>query len=145
MSRLSQTVSRAHGRDEPALAAVGVTRFDLICNARTPITVPGLARRWGEDRVLAPAAVHRLAMLVRTATEHGLRFDPQGVTLTLRWLDVDRVRIDVWWEGCRPTARRGVSDSDLESTAAALDALAEDWGFAASRSGPVQWMVIDTR
>ena len=145
MSRVSQTVSRAPGQDEPALAAAGVTRFDLICNARTPITVPGLARRWGEDRVLSREAVSRVAMLVRTAMEHGLRFDPRGVTMTLRWLDVDRVRIDVWWEGCRSTARRGVSDGDLDSTVAALDVLAEDWGFATSRSGPVQWMVIDTR
>ena len=84
-------------------------------------------------------------MLVRAAMEHGLRFDPRGLTMTLRWRDVDRVRIDVWWEGCRSTARRGVNDGDLESTAAALDVLAEDWGFATSRSGPVQWMVIDTR
>ena len=146
MSRVSQTVfSRVQGRDEPAPAAAGVTRFDLICNARIPISVPGLARRWAEDRALSPEAVHRLVMLVRAAMEHGLRFDPRGLTMTLRWRDVDRVRIDVWWEGCRSTARRGVNDGDLESTAAALDVLAEDWGFATSRSGPVQWMVNDTR
>jgi hypothetical protein len=127
------------------VGAVGVTRFDMICNARTPVTVAGLARRWGEDRVLSAAAVGRLAMLVRAAMEHGLRFDPRGVTMTLRWLDVDRVRIDVWWDGCSSTARRARFDGDLESTAAALDVLAEDWGFTTSRSGPVQWMVIDTR
>lgn len=144
MNRFDQALEWAPDRDQPA-AVAGVTRFDLICSAETADTVQRLARRWGEDRALSSAAVGRLRMLVRAAVEHGLRFEPRGVTVTLRWLDVNRARIDVRWHGCRATAQPSVTMSDLESTAAALDVLTDDWGFATSRLGPVQWMVIDTR
>lgn len=145
MSRVRRALAWAHGPGEPDEVAAGVTRFDLICSAQTTETVQKLTRRWCEDRALSSSAVDRLVMLVRAAVGHGLRFAPGGVTLMLRWLDVDRVRIDVRWYGCRATARLATAESDLESTAAALDVLAENWGFATSRTGPVQWMVVDTR
>ncbi len=135
----------AHEENAAAVLTVGVTRFDLICGAETTDTVLGLTRRWGEDRALGSGAVGRLGMLVRAAMEHGLRFAPRAVTVMVRWLDADRVRIDVRWHGCRATARPTATESDVESTAAALDVLAEDWGFTIGRSGPVQWMVLDTR
>lgn len=145
MSRVGQASRPARSEDVDGLDALGVTRFDLICNPQLTVTVPGLAQRWGQDRALPVAALGRLVLLLRAAVEHGLRFDPHGVTVTLRWLDVDRVRVDTWWDGCRATARVAETSGDLESTATVLDFLAEDWGFATSSSGPVHWMVLDTR
>lgn len=122
--------------------APGVTRLDLMCGPQVAHTAHELARRWGRDRALAASALDRLTSLVVAAVAHGLRFDPRSVTITLQWLDLDRVRIDVRWRGCSATAAS--SSGELESTVGTLDALAEEWGFSTSTWGPVQWMVLHT-
>jgi hypothetical protein len=124
---------------------VGVTRVDLVCGPQVAHTALELVRRWGRDRALSSTAMVRLSSLVLAAVSHGLRFNPRSVTITLRWVDLDRVRVDVRWRNCSRTAIPVEADGDLESTAGTLDALAEDWGFATSSWGPVQWMVFDTR
>jgi hypothetical protein len=128
-----------------AAPQVGVTRMDLVCDGQVARTAQERAGRWGRDRALSAAALDRLTSLVAAAVKHGLRFGPRDVAITLRWLDLDRVRVDITWNGCSATARPSAVDGGLESTATTLDAVAEDWGFGASSSGPIQWMVLDTR
>lgn len=137
-------VGRTH-LDDDGITAAGVTRLDLMCGPHVAHTAHELVRRWGRDRALAASAMDRLASLVVAAVAHGLRFDPRSVTITMQWLDLDRVRVDVRWRGCSTTATVPASDGALESTVGTLDALAEEWGFSTSSWGPVQWMVLDTR
>jgi anti-anti-sigma factor len=124
---------------------VGVTRLDLVCGPQVAQTAQELTRRWAQDRALSTASSKRLASLVLAAVAHGLRFDPRSLTITMRWLDPDRVRVDVRWKGCSGTARTSEAEGDLESTAGTLDAFAQEWGFGTSSGGPIQWMVLDTR
>ena len=131
--------------DPVAPGLAGVTRLDLVCSPQMAETAQGLARRWGEDRALPATAVDGIATLVRAAVGHGIRFGPKATTVALRWLDLDRVFIDVRWHRCSSTAVHFVEDGDVESTAAVFDALSEEWGFGTSGSGPSQWMVVDTR
>lgn len=121
-------------------------RLDLLCSPRIELTAEELARSWGGEQALSAHAVERLAGLVLAAVRHGLRFGPRGVTIEVRWLDRDRLRIDVRWRECsgRAVASRPGA-GDVESTAATLDALAESWGFGASSTDPLQWIVLDTR
>jgi anti-anti-sigma regulatory factor len=123
----------------------GVTRLDLLCGPQVTDTAHELTRRWAQDRALSAEARARLVSLVVAAFTHGLRFDPRSVTITIAWLDLDRVRVDVKWKGCKGKARAGAPAGDLESTVGTLDAFAEEWGFATHAWGPVQWMVVDTR
>lgn len=140
-----QAVRRAVSVGDAGATMVGVTRMDLVCGPRIGLTAQELARRWGEDRALSVGAIDRLAALVLAAVGHGVRFDPRGVTIMVRWLDVDRVRVDVKWHGCSGMARLPVANGSVEATAATLDAFAEDWGFGTNTSGPIQWMVLNTR
>jgi hypothetical protein len=126
--------------DEPH--AAGVTRLDLVCGAQVVHTAHELARRWGRDRALATQTVDRLASLVVAAVAHGLRYDPRSVTITLQWLDLERVRVDVRWRGCGTVA--APSPDDVDWTVGALDTLAEEWGFSTGRWGPVHWVVLRT-
>jgi hypothetical protein len=128
---------------EPDLA--GITRLDFVCSPHLGPTAQALARRWGEDRALPARAVDRIATLVAAAVGHGLRFGPKSMTLALRWLDLDRVFIDVRWHKCLSTAASSVHEGGIESTVAIFDSLSAEWGFGASASGPAQWMVVDTR
>jgi|GEM_PF-6959108 len=121
----------------------GVTRTELACGPETAETAARLARQWGQDRVIGSAAVDRLVDVVLAAVTNGLRFGPTRVTLTLKWLDLDRVRVDAEWTGCSRVASSHENSYDVESTVATLEALTEHWGFGATRSGPIQWMVLD--
>ena len=123
---------------------LGVVRLDLVCQPQVVETVLVATRRWGKDRALSNLACERLTALVHAAMVHGLRFDPRGVTLLIRWLDPDRVRLDLRWHGCSSTARVALADGDVGATIATLDTLAEEWGFGSSRRGSIQWMVVDT-
>lgn len=131
--------------DVQVTTLLGMTRIDLVRNPQVGQTARQLALQWAQDRALTDAAIGRLTALVDAAVGHGVRFDPRRVTIRLRWLDPDRVRVDVKWRGCSGTARATVTSGDIEVTVATLDAYAEDWGFGISDDGPVQWMIIDTR
>lgn len=124
---------------------VGITRLDLACSPQLGCAAQALARRWGEDRALSTGAVNRIATLVAAAVGHGLWFGPKSMTMTLRWLDLDRVLIDVTWHKCLSTAASTVREADLESTVSIFDSLSSEWGFGARGLGLAQWMVVDTR
>jgi hypothetical protein len=130
----------AAGPPEPA--APGVTRLDLLCNDSTDDTAQALVRRWCEDRAVPVPATNGIVMLVRAAVAHGLRFDPRTVGVGLRWLDPDRVLVDLRCRGCAGTA---VDAGEQDATAAVFDACAEAWGVGTSASGPTHWFVVDTR
>lgn len=146
MRRREATADEVDVQDlEQSGAPAGVTRLDLVCGPLVTHTVHDLARRWGQDRALSSDASSRLVSLVLAAVSHGLRFRPRSVTITLQWLDTDRVRIDVRWKNCSGTAQPGATTSDLEGMVGTLDNLAEEWGFLSGRWGPIQWIVLDTR
>jgi hypothetical protein len=119
--------------------------MDLVCGPQAARTAVELAGRWGRDRALSEAVLAGLTALVLAAVAHGTRFRPRAVSIALQWLDLDRVRIVVTWKGCAEAALPSSVDGELDSTVATLDTYAEDWGFGALRSGPILWMVIDTR
>jgi hypothetical protein len=126
----------------PDPAAPGVTRLDLHCNDATDDTAQALVRRWCKDRAVPVPAANAIVTLVRAAVVHGLRFEPRAVGVGLRWLDPDRVLVDLRWRGCAGTA---VDAGEQDATTAVLDACAEAWGFGTSASGPTHWFVVDTR
>ena len=63
----------------------------------------------------------------------------------MRWLDPERLRVDIRWHGCSGTTRMLLADSAKELTAVTLDTFTEDWGFVTIGSRLTQWMVLDTR
>ena len=63
----------------------------------------------------------------------------------MRWLDPERLRVDIRWHGCSGTTRMLLADSAEELTAVTLDTFTEDWGFVTIGSRLTQWMVLDTR
>jgi hypothetical protein len=123
--------------------APGVSTFDLICGPQVGETWEEHVRRWTRDRALPTRAADRLCVLTSAALGHGLQYGPRGVSVTMRWAGLDRVRVDVRWHGCTRVASGTVSSQKLESTAALFDALAESWGFGAGSPGS-QWMVVDS-
>jgi hypothetical protein len=124
---------------------VGVTRLDLVCSPQIGATAQAFARRWSEDRAVSTWTADAMATLTLAAVGHGLRFGPRAVTIAIRWLDLDRIFVDVRWHGGSRVAVTLLSDCDLESTETVFDALADEWGFGVSSSGSNQWMVVDTR
>lgn len=123
----------------------GVTRFDVVCRPDAVETTLALTRRWAADRALPDLAWARLAVVLRAAMAHGLRFDPRGVTLLVRWLDLDRVRLELRWRQCASTASPGAGADAVEDTTWLLDTIADDWGVGRSGGSWVQWIVVDTR
>lgn len=136
--------------DDAREPAVGVTRIDLVCGPAIEQTAAALTRRWAQDRALRLPISQRLATLALTATEYGLRFGPRGLTLQIRWLDLDRIRLEMRWHGCSnaalPSSREPFrARGEIEQVAAVLDEMADDWGISSDAHAPVHWMVLDTR
>ncbi len=133
-----------------AEAPPGVTRFDVVCRPQVEDVeevegvVLELVDRWSEDRALRTDARARLVGVVRSAMGHGLQFEPRGLTVLIRWLDLDRVQVDLRWWRCSPTSSPGSSGQDLETTLATLDTLAAGWGVHRAGSRWVLWLVVDT-
>lgn len=123
----------------------GVTRFDLVCRTGIVENVLALTRRWAEDRALRDRASARLAVLVRAAMAHGLRFDPRTMTLQVRWLDRDRIRVDLRWFDCAAAAKPSPGADRVGATTWLLDTVANTWGIGRTRNGWVHWIVVDTR
>ncbi|MBZ5740648.1 hypothetical protein [Nocardioides mangrovi] len=122
----------------------GVTRFDLVCHPDVVDTALELVGRWAEDRVLPEAGQERLLSLTRAAISHGLRFAPRGVIILVRWLDLERVRLDARWVGGSSSAQPGAADADVGATISTLDVLADEWGVGRAGDGWVLWMVAAT-
>lgn len=116
----------------------------MICGPRVRETCEQQVRRWAHDRALPARTADRLSVLTSAALRHGLLYGPRGVSVTMRWVDPDRVRVDVRWHGCTRVSRGTVSSDKLESTVALFDAVAESWGFGHG-SPASQWMVVDSR
>lgn len=129
----------AERRDHP-----GVSTFDLICGPQVQETCREHIGRWARDRALSTKATDRLCVVTSAALGHGLRYGPRGVSVTLRWADLDRVRVGLRWHDVTGLAHARVSNQDLEATAAFMDAVAESWVFGAGSPG-AQWLVVDTR
>ena len=121
----------------------GVTRFDVLCGPRAVETVLRLLGTWADDRALAQHARTRLTHVMDAALDHGLRFEPRAVTISVRWVDVERVRVDLRWFGGAEAARRQRAGRDLSTTIATLEALTVEWGVGRRAGVAVQWVVAD--
>lgn len=119
----------------------GVTRYDLACTPRASEVAGDASRRWCADRAVPQRASARIVLLTQAATKHGLGLRPRTVALRLRWLDVDRVEVDVHSRGC---SRSTVSD-DSSPPSDVFDAASEGWGLRVRASDTVHWFVVDTR
>ncbi|MDF1605795.1 hypothetical protein [Nocardioides sp. YIM 152315] len=122
----------------------GVARFDLLCHREVVETAVRLTDRWADDRALTGVDRERLVSLTHAAMTHGLRFEPSRMTLLIRWLDLDRVRLDLRWVGCSSTALPGTASRDVDATISTLDAIADEWGVGHSGSDWVHWIVAET-
>lgn len=121
----------------------GVSRFDVICQPGIVDTVLDLTSRWADDRALPENARRRLGYLLGAAVEHGTRFEPRALTMLVRWVGVERVRIDLRWYGGTDAARQERPEQALAGTIATLDALATEWGLGHNGSAWIQWIVAD--
>jgi hypothetical protein len=121
-----------------------ISRIDVVCGPDVMETVLSLAMRWAHARAVSEVDRVRLAALVRAAVEHGLRFEPRGVSLVIGWQAPDRVRVDLRWHGSSGCASAAVADGGVGATIATLDAFADQWGFGGTGADPVHWMVVDT-
>jgi hypothetical protein len=130
--------------DLPTDAGPGASRFDVACGPQVRDTCAGHVRRWARDRALSERAADRLCVLTSAAVGHGLRYGPHGVSVIIRWMDPDRIRIDVRWHGCSGVTRSSVDTQALESTIDLFDSVAESWGFGPGSPGS-HWMVVDSR
>ena len=119
-----------------------MTRVDLVCGTRIGVEAVESVRRWAADRALSPAVSDRLSRTVLAAMGHGRRFSARGLTIRLRWWDVDHVRVDLRWHRCRehPTT----DDPETRAAAATLDAVADEWGSSAG-DATSYWAVVDAR
>jgi hypothetical protein len=124
--------------------APGVTRFDMLCQPRIVETVLDLMGRWAEDRALPENVRKRLDYLVGAAVEHGMRFEPRALAVSVRWTGLEQIRIDLRWFGCNNAARSHSRGHDLAATASTLDALAVEWGVGRLGDVSVQWIVANT-
>jgi hypothetical protein len=116
----------------------------MICGPQVRQTCEQWVRRWARDRALTTRVADRLSVLTSAALGHGLLYGPRGVSVRLRWADLDRIRVDVRWHGCSEVSRSTVDSDDVEAIGALLDALTDTWGFGGGAPG-WQWMLVDCR
>ena len=121
----------------------GVSRFDVICQPHLVDTVLDLIARWADDRALSQNGRRKLAYLMGAAVEHGTRFAPRALTVFVRWVDVERIRVDLRWYGCADAACREQPAHGLAGTISTLDALAVEWGLGHTGGAWIQWIVAD--
>ncbi|MFC6043321.1 hypothetical protein ACFP8W_01845 [Nocardioides hankookensis] len=120
----------------------GVTRFDLECHPRLDHDALAVTRRWADDRALGARGRERLVCLTLAAVQHGLRFGPTRLTILLRWLDVDLVRLDVTWNESATPALAGTDPHDVGEAAPIFDGLAREWDVSTTGTGWGQWMIL---
>ncbi len=124
----------------------GVTRYDLACTPRASQAAVDASRSWCADRAVPPRASARIALLAQAATKHGLGLRPRTVALRLRWLDPDRVEVDVRSRGCARLRDAGTRLSDGTSPSSQMfDAACEGWGLRVGVLDTLHWFVVDTR
>jgi hypothetical protein len=136
-------VAADDGADAP-----GTTRFHLLANPTATTAARDLVRAWCRDRAVPGQAADRLAVLVQTATRVALERDPRRLAIGLRWLDPDRVILDVRSRGCSSpgpvTARHGRRSAHTSPAAMVFDVTSQGWGSRLRATESVQWFVVDT-
>lgn len=124
----------------------GVTTYDLACTPRASEAAGDASRRWCADRAVPQPASARIVLLAQAATTHGLGLRPRAVALRMRWLDPDRVEVDVRSRGCSRLRGAGSKNSDEASPPAEVfDAECEGWGLRLGAFDAIHWFVVDTR
>jgi hypothetical protein len=118
-----------------------IMRFDITDHPQVADLLPAAIRRWAEDCELSTDTRERLGLLAHAAVSHGLRFDPSAVDLLLRWLDPNRLLIDLRCVGCAEAATPTSDRADVGGTISTLDVLAADWGIRRDTRESVLWMV----
>ena len=141
-------VSGLAGVVDDAVDAPGTTRFHLSGNPAATTAARDLVRAWCRDRAVPGLAADRLVVLVQAATRVALEGDPRRVAVGLRWLDPDRIILDVRSRGCSragPVAGRPGRRSPHTSPAEVVfDVAAQGWGSRLRATESVQWFLVDT-
>jgi hypothetical protein len=106
--------------------------------------VQAVVRKWCIDRALRPRTVSTVTALAGEAVSCGHRVGARGLSLRLRWLDLDRMRIELSWHGCDAAV---LTRSDaVRSRTGTFDRLADSWGVEVAGSHEsFQWFDVDTR
>lgn len=142
------TVSGPAGVADTGADAPGTTRFHLLGNPTATTAARDLVREWCRDRAVPGHAADRLVVLVQAATRVALERDPRRVAVGLRWLDPDRIILDVRSRGCSspgPVAgRHGRRSPHASPAAVVFDVAAQGWGSRLRATESVQWFVVDT-
>ncbi len=124
----------------------GVTRFHFIGNTEAEPAACDRARRWCTDRAVPAPAADRIVLLVRAATSLALELDPRRVAVGMRWLDADRVVVDVCSRGratsCSAARARAARAG---SSTIVFDAASEGWGLQHRATESVHWFVVNTQ
>jgi hypothetical protein len=126
----------------------GVVRRVLACTPTAGTDAVSAARRWCVDRAMRTETVTDVLRLVEEAVAYASRFGPRGLVMTMRWVDLDRMRIELAWQGCAAQALASASSSGecLQRASRVCDALAETWGLGTDEDGNSwQRFTVDTR
>lgn len=125
----------------------GIVR-SLACTPTAREDAVAAARRWCVDRALPAETVADVARLVDEAAAYASLFGPRHLVLTMRWADLDRISIELAWQGCaaQAMAAEGPPGVSLQRSTAVFDGLAEAWGLGTAQEGDSwQWFTVDTR
>lgn len=109
------------GRASETMQELGVRRVDLAWDSSTRQAASRYVRSWARDRALSSSVIDRMSAAVGAELVVGPPFEARGVTLRLRWLDLDRVGVELRWRralaagsaagGAEGVARRIVVDT----------------------------------
>lgn len=147
MSDEPRAVAVSGVADETA-DAPGTTRFHLVGSPAATTAARDLVRAWCRDRAVPGQAADRLVVLVQAALRVALERDPRRVAVGLRWLDPDRIILDVRSRGCSApglvAGRPGRRSAHPSPAAMVFDAAAQGWGSRLRATESVQWFVVDT-
>jgi hypothetical protein len=124
--------------------------FDLTgqgsCEAADAAEVPGavvdVARKWCVDRALRPPTVAVVGAVVEEATCCAQRAGAEALSLTMWWVDLDQVRIELEWHGCGVSALA----AEQQPSAGRFARLAGSRGIEPAGANEArQWFDVDTR
>lgn len=126
----------------------GTVCLVLSCTSSTQADAVAAARRWCADRALSAETAADAVRLVEEAVVHGLRFEPRDLVMSMRWADLDRMRVDLTWQGCatQAVAMDVPAAECLHRANAVFDVVADTWGLGTTEDGESwHWFTVDTR
>jgi hypothetical protein len=126
----------------------GIVCLGLTCTPTTGEDAVAAARRWCLDRAVRAETVTDVVRLVEEAVAYGFRFGPRDLVMSMRWADLDRMRIELAWQGCaaQAVAMDGPPGECLQRASRVFDGVAEAWGLGTTEDGESwQWFTVDTR